>query len=58
MGKLKEVDNQTHQLFERKNPNQLTKGTIDIFERHPTFKTLILGINPQLRRAQRRIKKY
>jgi hypothetical protein len=30
------------------------KGKVDIFERHPPFKTLILGINPQLRRAQRK----
>ena len=44
MGKLKEVENQTHQWIERKNPNQLTEEKIDIFERHPTFKTLILGI--------------
>jgi len=38
--KLKEVNNQTHQWIKRKNPSQLTREKLDIFERHPPFKTL------------------
>jgi len=47
MGKLKEVKNQTHQWIKRKNPNQLTREK-------RIFSKGILGINPQLRRAQRK----